>query len=99
MEGDFSVLLGKNGFSNSSIKYLQDAYDAITKLNLWKELSEFIPNEEEGFMFTSHPLLHKINSEMKLLSSHSGSSYGYVMRNMELIAKNGWNEYLKSFEM
>jgi hypothetical protein len=91
MEGDFSVLLSK-GFSESSIKYLQDAYDAITRLNLWKEFSEFTPNE--GFMFTSHPLLHKINSEMKLLGEHSGSSYGWTMRAMEFIAKYSWNDFI-----
>ena len=96
MEGDFSVLLDKNGFSEDSIKYLQDAYDAITRLNLWKELSQFSPSKDEGFMFTSHPLIHKINCEMKLLSEHSGSSYGWVMRTMEFIAKNGWNNYINS---
>ena len=90
MEGDFSFLLNK-GFSESSIKYLQDAYDAITRLNLWKELSDFTPNKDEGFMFTSHPLIHKINSELRLLGEHSGSSYGWMMRTMEFIAKKGWN--------
>lgn len=95
MEGDFSFLLNK-GFSESSITYLQDAYDAITRLNLWKELAEFTPNKDEGFMFTSHPLLNKINCEMKLLSSHSGSSYGWVMRTMEFIAKKEWNNYVNS---
>jgi len=93
MEGDFSVLLDK-GFSESDIKYLQDAYDAITRLNLWKELSEFTPNKDEGFMFTSDPLLTKINSEMKLLGGHSGSSYGWTMRSMEFIAKYGWKAYI-----
>lgn len=97
MEGDFSVLLDKNGLSQFLINQLQDIYDAITRLNLWKEFAEFSPNKDEGFMFTSHPLLHKINCEMKLLSSHSGSSYGWVMRTMEFIAKNGWNTYIKRF--
>jgi hypothetical protein len=96
MEGDFSVLLDKDGFSEHSIKYLQDAYNAITKLELWKEFSEFSPDENKGFMFTSHPLLNKINSEMKFLGEHSGSSYAWVMRTMEFIAKNGWNSYINS---
>jgi hypothetical protein len=97
MEGDFSVLLGNNGFSESSIKYLQDAYDAITRLGLWKELSEFTPND--GFMFSSSPFLGKIRSEMKFMTEHSGSSYGWTMRQMEFIAKNDWNKYIEHLKI
>jgi hypothetical protein len=89
--GDFSAL----NLSENSIKYLQDAFDAITRLGLWKELSEFTLDEKEGFMFSSSPLLMKIRSEMKFMSEHSGASYGWTMRQMEFIAKHDWNNYLK----
>jgi hypothetical protein len=92
-EGDFASL----NLDEKSVEYLQDAYDAITRLGLWKELSEFTPNKNEGFMFSSSPLLEKIRSEMKLMSNHSSSTYGWTMREIEFIAKNGWNNYVKLF--
>ncbi len=93
MEGNFSTL----NLDENSVKYLQDAYDAITRLDLWKELSEFTP--DQGFMFSSSPLLEKIRSEMKFISEHSGSSYGWTMRQMEFIAKHSWNKYIEHLKI
>ena len=53
---------------------------------------------ECGFMFDTHPdpvvktTIDKINSTID--SGHSGSSYGWTMRNLESIAKNGWDLYV-----
>jgi hypothetical protein len=96
MEGDFSVLMGTP--DEFFIKYLKDAYDAITKLNLWNDLSQYTPEQNKGFMFSSSPLLSQITSEMKLMDDHSGSSYGLTMRVMEFISKNGWDSYVKSLK-
>lgn len=68
---------------------LQDADSAITKCNLWEWLRDYTPGDGKGFMFSDHPNLEKINAAMKY-GGHSGSSYGWTMRQMEYIAKHGW---------
>jgi hypothetical protein len=49
---------------------------------------------KQGFMFNDAPELREIDLYMKY-DGHSGSSYGWTMRNMEHIAKNGWDSYVK----
>ncbi len=50
---------------------------------------------KQGFMFSDAPELREIDLHMKY-GGHSGSSYAWTMRNMEYIAKNGWNAYVIS---
>jgi hypothetical protein len=71
---------------------LTDAYQAITTCNLWEWMRVFHPKEGEGFMFATHPNLNTINDAMKY-QGHSGASYGWTMRQMESIAKRGWDEH------
>jgi hypothetical protein len=71
---------------------LKDAYQAITKTDLWDWMREFHPKESEGFMFTQHPNLDRLNAEMKY-TGHSGASFGWTMRVMEGIAKKGWDAH------
>ena len=78
-----------------SADMLQDADDAVTKCELWDWLKN-VPTptkEDEGFMFSVDPNIMKIDKEMKLYDYHSGSSYGWTMRQMEYIAKNGWESF------
>ena len=55
------------------------------------------------FMFDSHPepavasAIESINK--KLDSGHSGASYGWTMRNMESIAKKGWEVYMLGWRL
>ncbi len=53
--------------------------------------------ETESFMFGEiPPQLKQINTKiLELYSGHSGSSYGWTMRQMQFIAKNGWDAYVK----
>ena len=71
---------------------LADAYQAITACDLWDWMRVFRPKDGEGFMFANHPNLDRINEEMKY-QGHSGASYGWTMRQMESIAKRGWDEH------
>lgn len=48
---------------------------------------------EQGFMFNDAQEVRDIDREMKY-GGHSGSSYGWTMRNMEYIAKKGWDAYV-----
>ncbi len=58
---------------------------------------------ESSFMFDTHPdpvvasTIEAINK--KLDSGHSGSSYGWTMRNMESIAKKGWEVFMLKWRL
>jgi hypothetical protein len=76
-------------FEKNDAMMLEDADKAITECGLWDWLRDYNPEDGKGFMFSEHPNLDRINNAMKY-GGHSGSSYGWTMRNMEYIAKHGW---------
>lgn len=77
-------------FSEHEVVVLKDADAAITQCDLWDWLREYTPEDGKGFMFSEHPNLTRINNAMKY-TGHSGASYGWTMRQMEYIAKHGWD--------
>jgi hypothetical protein len=86
-KGDFSSIAGIDSYE---ARMLQDAYDAVTASETWEFFRTF---DEESFMFSRNPVLGKVNAHMKMMDQHSGSSYGFVMRVMEAIAKHGWESW------
>lgn len=80
-------------YDQHQAKMLQDADDAITSCGLWEWLGEYKPEKDRGFMFSDHPNLDKINSEMKMYDLHSGSSYAWTMHTMQKIARLGWGRF------
>lgn len=83
-------------FSKHESEMLQDAYDAISQCELWDWMRTFTPHANEGFMFTQDPNLSRISETMKY-TDHSGTSWGWTMRTMEMIAKKGgWEAYKES---
>ena len=88
--GDFSVL----PISESTKEMLEDAYNAITRNELWDYMKTYEPNK--GFMFSepSSEIL-RINNSLKY-DGHSGASYSCTMREMQFIAKHGWKSYVES---
>lgn len=98
--GDFKSL----NLNTHSIEMLEDAYQAVTKANKWGFLRRpdvpGRPNEKFGFVPHFQKDEHKkayadIDVFMEY-DGHSGGSYAWVMRAMEYIAKNGWDEYVNS---
>jgi len=88
--GDFSHVKDKH-----TRNILDLTYQAVTNTNSWEFMKTFTPNEDEGFMFSSHPQLSKITWECeKLGCEHSGASWALAMRHMEAIAKKGWDNYI-----
>jgi len=77
--------------------YLKSAHQAISRCELWNWLQVYKPKEDRGFMFSRNvPELDRLNEEMMkdpVNGGHSGASYACTMRNMEFIAKNGYNEF------
>lgn len=88
--GDFSFI-----YDDATRIYLKDAWQAIEKTNTWDDLkSKDVPGEG-GFMFSSHPVIKKIYSGMDDSLGHSGATFGWTMRQMEYIAKDGWETWVE----
>lgn len=88
MTNKFSPL----GFDTHDAMMLQDAYDAITKADMWDYMRLPSTPGKDGFMFSNAIELAAISAEMTY-DGHSGSSYAWTMRQMEAIAKKGWDTY------
>lgn len=82
---------------NWSRPYFQSAHQAISRCELWNWLRNYEPEEDKGFVFTiGVPELDKLSEEMNkdpVNDGHSGASYGCTMRNMEYIAKHGYEAF------
>lgn len=78
------------------VPYLVNAHWAITECELWDWLRTYEPPDREGFMFSTTPERRRIDAKMReqnIAGGHSGFSYGYTMRVMESVAKEGYEKY------
>jgi hypothetical protein len=99
--GDFAA---EPCLSDHSLSMLTDGFQAIDKApNGWTILARPDVPGNNGFMFSSFkdPL---VNETMEIInknidSGHSGASYGWTMRNMESIAKDGWDHLIYAFRL
>ncbi len=69
------------------------------EFDVWKFMSTYNPPDTHGFMFSSNNIIDKIMNSMEV--SHSGSTYGYTMRHLQLFATVGGidgykREYLRN---
>lgn len=81
--------------------FLISAANAVSSCNLWHWLNEF--DSSTNFMFstgTEIDMLRTALSKDPINANHSGLSFGFVLRQIEYIAKYGYNmykiEYLKN---
>ena len=82
---DFSFITDK-----STRFMVEDAYNAVDSTpGAWEVLRTWEP--EKGFMFSHHPVIDAVGK--KMYDGHSGASYGFTMRHMQLLAKVGYEEY------
>ena len=72
---------------------LQNAYQAITLTETW----EFVKKDIDTFMFSSGKEISIITSKMTDLGfdNHTGFTFGWTLRQMQFIAKNGESEFMK----
>jgi hypothetical protein len=82
------------GYSPDDSIMLADAYDAITKADLWDYMRKPSTPGKDGFMFCTDAELVVLSHFMKY-DKHSGASYGWTMRVMEDIAKSGMDGHKK----
>jgi len=88
---DFSFIADQHSRS-----LLVNAYQAIDQLELWSWLNTYEPEAGGGFMFSNHPNVTLIGQKMETLENppgHSGFSFGWTMRHMRRLAKNGMEKY------
>ena len=79
---------------------LKSTHKAISLCELWDWMRIYTPPPNAGFMWSKTPELDRINKQMwkdPINSGHSGSSYGFIMREMELIAKKGYENYKNTY--
>ena len=84
----------------STRDFLKSAHKAISLCELWNWLRIYEPEPNKGFMWSKTPELDRLNQQMwkdPVNCYHSGSSYGATMREMEYIAKNGYENYKNTY--
>ena len=70
---------------------LVNAWNSITQLDLWN----YMKQEQYSYMWSDYKKISYISSKMKELgyNEHSGSSFGWTMRQMQYIAQHGEDKY------
>lgn len=83
---------------------IQSGFEAVSAVEGgWDFLKAYDPPADQGFMFSKPPpKQQEIDAEIqKRYGGHSGASYGYTMRLLQYIAKQGWdlwaNEALQKY--
>jgi len=85
--GDFSFL------TNVSDRIAYDElYRAVTKADAWSWLKE--DPGSGGFMFNTSNNMERIYKNMDDNHCHSGSSLAICLRQMQFIARNGWEAWV-----
>ena len=87
MEGNFE----NTKYESYEMAALMDAYDAITSAEMWPMMRE--DPGPGGYMYSRHAFMDAITNKMKLMEDHSGASFGWTMRVMQLIAREGWAKF------
>ena len=79
----------------NSREMLQNGWLAITQLELW----EFMKKDCDSYMLCNHPTIWVITERMEKLGfdGHSGFSFGWTMRQLQRIAKDGEVKYMQSW--
>ena len=67
--------------------------DAIDRLDLWKWIRTNPPKPDVGYQLWQHPNLKSIACEAGSEDRHSGATFAFAMRNMQYIAKNGFDKW------
>ena len=70
---------------------LKDMADTITRLELWDWFHNS-PPMSTGYMYWDHENKNKISNGLKN-NQHSGATFAYCMRQMQAIAKKGFNTW------
>jgi hypothetical protein len=81
------------GYSKDEHDMLTDAYQAIQKAKMW-EYMKGEPGGGGGYTFTDDEELRSINRYIEY-TGHSGGSFSWVMRTMQLLARKGEKDFIQ----
>ena len=89
--GEFKYIKNRN-----SREMIQNAYQAVNQTETWS----FVKRDIESFSFSNAPEIQRISYKMVQLGydGHSGCSFGWTMRQMQFIAKNGEEKFKEMAE-
>jgi len=91
---DFTFIQSKN-----DREMIESAYQAITIGEKWEVLRTVDPEPNRGFMFTRVQQLNEVMAMVNArYSGHSGSSLGWTMQMMQIIAKEGADGLRRKWE-
>ena len=78
-----------------SKEMIENAYKAVNQLELW----HFMKKDCESYMMTSSPEINKIANKMIELGydGHSGFTFGWTMRQIQSIAKQGEKKFMENW--
>jgi hypothetical protein len=87
--GDFSFVRDQ-----SEREMLTDMYNAVTAAEAWEDMKA--DPGEGGFMFSqsAQALNARVTAALANPDVHSGASFGFCMRVMQKIARDGWASYV-----
>jgi hypothetical protein len=71
---------------------LTDAIHAFVTTENWTKLKDFIPGDG-GFMFGAIPSWMKL-AYKEIKYDHSGASHALTMRNVQFLARHGWDNFI-----
>ena len=75
----------------------------ITRLELWQWFQNNPPPENQGYSWWNHKNINLISNNLqddngRLCNPHSGASFACAMRNMQSIAKDGFENWKIKYE-
>ena len=83
--------------SKSDKEFYKSAHQAITNCEMWNWLRNY---DTDTFMYDNSKETKRIFTEMlkdPINNNHSGTSYGFTIRQMEYIAKNGYDHFKQKY--
>ena len=96
IETNNAFIPGKFEYTNERDRAMfVNAWQAITLTENW----DFVKADIESFTWSDDPRIDIISSKMDALgyNGHSGASFGYTMRTMQYIARNGEGKFKEDY--
>lgn len=96
IENNEDLVPGKFEYTNERDRTMfTNAWQAITLTENW----DFVKADIESFTWSDDPRVDIISEKMEALGykGHSGASFGYTMRIMQYIARNGEQKFKEDY--
>lgn len=99
----YPVSMGDTRLLDLDLDYnVRDGIEAVIKTTnqrescTWTYLRDKPPSDSTGYMFSDDPIFRTIMRNMQV--GHSGTSYGWTMRNLQYIANDGIDAYIADYK-